>query len=218
MIARYDIQQGTAEWLELRHCKIGGSLAKGLFVKSDNLLDQILSEKCEDFDLFGTDDYVSSDMVRGTELEPLARTELSKYTGIEFKQVGWLQCEENDLLGISPDGISEDETVCCEIKCPGAKMHLQTIKANEIPLENLDQCIHYFTVNPKLKTLYFCSFRPENKYKALFVKELNRDSVINLGTKAKPVLETIYGATVIARKEADNVLAKANDILKTLSF
>ncbi len=218
MISRYDIQQKTSEWLELRYGKIGGSNASGLFVKSDNLLDELLAAKCEDFDLWGTDDYVSKDMERGNELEPLARERLSEYTGISFKECGWLQCEENELVGISPDGISEDETICCEIKCTAAKAHLQTIKENDIPLDNIKQCLHYFTVNPKLVKLYFCSFRPENKYKALFVKELTRDSLINMGTRAKPVSLTVRESVVLAKKYANELKKEVETILKTLSF
>ncbi len=218
MKAHYEIQQHTAEWLRLRYGKIGGTLADGLFIKSDNLIDEILCAKCEDFDLDNEDDYQSKDMQRGIELEPLGRATLSEYTNIDFRECGWLQCEENDLLGISPDGIDSTETKACEIKCPTAKKHLQTIKANEIPLDNINQCLHYFVVNPKLKSLFFCSFRPENKYKSIFVKELTRDSVINLGTKAKPVLETIAGAVIIAKREADRMKKEVESKLLTLSF
>lgn len=218
MIARYDIQQHTAEWLEVRYGKIGGTLASGLFVKSDNLLDEILAAKCEDFDLDAEDDFQSKDMQRGIELEPEARERLSQYTGIAFKECGWLQSEENELLGVSPDGINENETICCEIKCPGAKKHLQTIKANDIPLDNIDQCLNYFTVNPKLEKLYFCSFRPENKYKSLFVKELTRKSIINIGTAAKPVLKPISEAVEQSKKTADEILIKVKSTLETLSF
>lgn len=217
MKAYYDIQQGTEAWHELRYGKISGTLASGLFVKSDNLLDEILSAKSEDFEP-DFDSYTSSDMQRGNELESIAREQLEQYTGIKFNQCGWLQCEENELLGISADGINEDETITCEIKCPGAKKHLQTIKSGEIPLDNIDQCVHYFTINPKLEKHFFVSFRPENKFKALFVKELTRDSIVNIGTNAKPVTVTVSDAVLIAKGSAASLLVKVDEKLKELSF
>jgi hypothetical protein len=200
MIVRKDIEQHSEEWHKVRYGKVGGTLSKGLFVKSDTLLEDVLSELCEEFDL--QENYQSYDMIRGTELEPEARRALSAYLGIELKEVGWLQCEENEYLGISPDGITECETISAEIKCPNSKKHLSTIRANEIPSDNIHQCLHYFTVNPKLEKHYFCSYRPENIYKPIFVKELTRDSLVNLGTKAKPVIRPIEEWVAIARTEA----------------
>lgn len=217
MKAYYNIEQGTEEWHAIRYGKIGGTKADGLFVKSDNLLLEILSEKVEDFEI-DYDSYISAEMQRGTELEPLALERLSKYAGIEFKRVGWLQCEENELLGISADGISADETATCEIKCPGSKKHTETILADMIPLDNIKQCIHYFTVNPKLKSHRFVSFRPENKYKSLFVKELTRESIINIGTKATPVIVSVNEAVLIAKGAALHIQKSVDEKIKQLSF
>ena len=110
-------------------------------------------------------------------------------TGYKFLEVGWIQ-SENQLIGVSPDGITECEKIGCEIKCPEAKEHLRTCLANEIPLKHIDQCIHNFFVNPKLEKFYFMSYRPES-IKPMFVKFLTRESLVNIGTEAKPVLKTI---------------------------
>jgi len=216
MIARYDIIQHSEEWHRVRFGKIGGTLSKGLFIKSDTLLEDVLSELVEDFDL--QESFQSYDMIRGNELEPEARKALNAYLGIELKEVGWLQCEEISLLGISPDGITECETISAEIKCPAAKKHLKTILSNEIPSDNIHQCLHYFTVNPKLEKHYFCSYRPENNFKSIFVKELNRDSLIDLGTKAKPVIKPISEWVSIAKKEAIILQEQINEKLEQLKF
>lgn len=216
MIARYDIEQHSEEWHKVRYGKIGGTLSKGLFVKSDTLLEDVLSELCEEFDL--QENYQSYDMIRGTELEPEARRSLNAYLGVELNEVGWLQCEENEYLGISPDGITDCETISAEIKCPNAKKHLSTIRANEIPSDNVHQCLHYFTVNPKLEKHYFCSYRPENIYKPMFVKELTRDSLVNLGTKAKPILKTINEWVEIAKLEAKDLKEQIEIELNKLKF
>jgi hypothetical protein len=216
MIARYDIEQHSEDWHKARYAKIGGTLSKGLFVKSDTLLEDVLSEICEEFDL--KENYQSFDMQRGSELEPEARKALSAYLGVELKEVGWLQCEENEYIGISPDGITDCQTISAEIKCPNSKKHLKTILTNEIPSDNIHQCLHYFTVNPKLEKHYFCSYRPENIYKPIFVRELTRDSLVNLGTKAKPVLKTISEWVAIAKNESLELKKQIEIELNKLKF
>lgn len=217
MKAHYEILQHSEEWHKCRYRKIGGTLSKGLFVKSDTLLIDILSEYLEPFQL-EDDSFQSPDMVRGTELEPHARLALSNYLGIELFECGWLQSEENELLGISPDGIDETETITAEIKCFARKMHTETILYDDIPNKNIHQCLHYFTVNPKLKKHYFCSFRPENTIKPLFVKEITRDSQINLGTKANPKVKSVDEWVAIAHREATLLLTEIQQSIEKLSF
>ena len=210
-----NIIQGTQDWFAIKWKKIGGTRAKGLFVKSDTLLIELASEFTEEFEL--EDSYISQAMERGNDLEPEARQELSNYLGLEFKEYGWLQSNECDLLGISPDGLTEDETIACEIKCPSRKKHLQYILDNQIPSDYLHQCIHYFTVNSKLEKLYFCSYRPES-IKPLFIKEMNRDTEINLGTKAKTIYKTVNECAKFALKEAKEIKKQIDEIVYQLSF
>jgi hypothetical protein len=68
---------------------------------------------------------------------------------------------------------------------------------NEIPYENVPQLVHYFTVIPELKKLYFISFRTECEKH--FIKELTRDTLVNIGTNAKPVMKSISEAVQIAK-------------------
>ena len=49
MIKHNELEQGSQEWHEIKWGKIGGTLSKGLFVKSDTLLIDILSQRLEDF-------------------------------------------------------------------------------------------------------------------------------------------------------------------------
>lgn len=215
MIAHWDIIQGTEEWHKIRYAKIGGSTSKGLFVNSDTLLDEVLSELLEDYQ-YDDDDYISKDMQRGNELEPYARKEAILYTGIEFKECGWMQSSINELLGISPDGITNDFKKSVEIKCPSAKKHTSTIRIGEIPSDNIHQCLHYFTVNEYLEEHYFVSFRPES-VKPLFVKKLTRDSLIDLGTKAKPNVKKISEWVDIALKNADELLKLTKEEVRKIN-
>ena len=173
-----NVKQGTPEWHETRYRKIGGTLSSGLFKKTDTLKLSLLGQFLEEFE--DVDNYISADMERGNELEPYALKEAIKYTGLNFINAGWLQCEEISILGISPDGITADQKHAVEIKCPASKKHIETILNGGIPLDNIHQCLHYFTINPKLESLTFVSFRPENKLKPLYCNTITRDSEINL--------------------------------------
>lgn len=230
MIAFFNIQQGTPEWFAHRYRKIGGSTSHGLFVNSDTLLDEMVGQFLEPFEM-PADSYQSEHITRGIEDEPLARYHLSLYTGVDFKECGWFQSEECDLLGISPDGTSLDLETSCEIKCPARKEHAKTLRLDIIPTDHISQCLHYFTVNPKLKTHYFCSFRKESE-KPLFVKKMTRDMPLDLGFTEKgtitedrgkgikeyvcvnPVIKTIDEWCKLA---ISNGLALENKITETLA-
>ena len=213
---KVDLVQGSLEWLEHRYCKIGGTLSKGLLTKGNTLKIELLSQMLEDYE--PDEGFTSKDMERGNELEPYARKELNKYTGLNFKEAGWLQSSECSLLGISPDGITDDDKNSCELKCPARKKHTETILTGEIPSDNLHQCIHYFTVNPKLENHYFGSFRPENKIKPLFVKKMTRQTEINIGTKARPVLKTIQEVVDMSLKAAIELKAELLTDLEKIKF
>lgn len=218
MKAHFEIEQGSIEWFQIKQGKIGGTRSKGLFIKSDNLLLDLLSEITEDFDEDAVmDSYLSDAMERGNELEPQARIELEKYTGFEFLPVGWLQSVESPLLGISPDGITQTLSIGCEIKCPGAKKHLTTCLEDVIPLDHINQCIHNFAVNPILDRFYFMSYRPES-IKPIFVKVLTRDSLVNIGTKSRPVLKTITEVVELEHKAAKQLELQIEESINTLKF
>lgn len=214
MIWHKDIKQKSIEWHELKWAKIGGTLSKGLFVNSETLFIDILSQKLEEFE--PVDSFESEAMQRGNELEPEARKYLEKYLDVIFLDVGWLQSEKNELLGISPDGITEDEKIACEIKCLGRKKHTEIILHNKIPLEYIHQCVHYFTVNPNLEKLYFCAFRPESTKH--LIKELTLKSIVNIGTKSKPKAMSIEAVRDYSLEKANELLIKINNNINKLNF
>lgn len=202
MIFHYDIEQKTDEWHEIKFGKIGGTRAG---VGSDTLINTLLSEHLEDFEPFD-EGFLSSAVQRGNDLEPIARNLLFTETFVDFKECGWIQSEENELLGISPDGISEDETIMCEIKCPQSKKYIDQLLLNDILPEYVDQLVHAFLVNDKLKTHYFAMYRPENKIQPIWYKALIKESEVNVGTAKKPVYKTIGEQVEVKRKEAKEVL------------
>ncbi len=213
----FEVEQGSLEWHLLRHGKIGGTASAGLFVKSDTLFYDLLAEQTEAFDTELIEESFQSDaMFRGTLLEPEARKQLELYTGLKFLEAGWIQNEIN-ILGISPDGITANLTAQCEIKCPQAKKHLKTCIENEIPLDNINQCIHAFAVNNKLESLFFMSYRPES-IKPIFVKELKRVDNVNICTKARPIMKSVEDCVAIIHSEARILEAQLKETINNLNF
>lgn len=215
MISYLNIEQKSEQWFNMKWGKIGGTLSKGLFVKSDTLLIDILSQRCETY-VHTEEGFQSDAMRRGNDLEPLARVYLADYLGVEFIESGWLQSEDNELLGMSPDGVTSDYTEQCEIKCLGTKKHYEILITDEIPLEHIHQCLHAFTVNPMLKKLHFLAYRPESPKP--FIKTLTLESEINLGTKAKPKVMTVLEASVTAMQLADELLEKIIETEASIQF
>lgn len=234
MINLKHIEQGSIEWFETKWRKIGGTLSKGLFVDSDTLFIDLLSQYIEDFE--DLDSYENDSMIRGKELEPYALEYISKYTGIDFKKTGWLQSEENCLLGISPDGISECEKFGVEAKCLSRKEHTAILLENKTPKEKISQIVHYFTVNPKFEKVWFIAFRPESIKP--FIEEFTRESVVDMGwkkkievevigakgTPIKPKVETVTDWrtigewTKLAIVKADELEVRIDNKIKELSF
>lgn len=234
MIVYDNLLQRSLEWHEIKWGKIGGTLSGGLLKPTDALFIDLISQIGEEFE--PTDSYQSYDMIRGVDMEPYGLQYASEYTGINFTVPGWLECEEIPLLGISPDGLSEDHTIQLEMKCPARKKHWETIINNEIPLEHIAQCVHAFTVNPKLEKLYFLSFRPEAVKN--FIKELTRDSMVDIGLKetyevevigakgkpikpktlTRPKLITISECVCMAKQNAINLQNRIDETLEKLKF
>lgn len=209
-----ELEQGSAEWLATRWGKIGGTRSKMLGVDSNTLVIELLVEHTEDYDP-EEESYKNAAMERGNDLEPEARKRLIAYTGINFVEYGWLQSEDCEILGLSPDGLSEDERFACELKCFQPKKHLEVCLTSKIPKENIDQCIQYFSVNSKLETLYFATFRPESPCQ-LKVIELNRWDQVDVGTKRKPkliIVGELAAEKVAQAKETEVELKKAIKII-----
>lgn len=220
MTVYWDVIQKTEEWHRLRWGKVGGTSSEGLFVDSDTLLMQVLAEHTEDFQM-PDDPFESKAMERGTLLEDKARERMERYISIdmgyevELLVPGWLQSDDISIIGLSPDGITKDLKVSAEFKCPGAKKHIATVYANDIPSDNIKQSLHYFTVNPLLERHYFGSFRPESDY-PLFGKLITLDSVINMGTEKTPKLKTVREWADFARGSAYKLEANLKTALAKL--
>lgn len=191
-----ELKQGSDEWKEFRHGKIGGSTAGKIMTKLDKPVTecaefyQILAENMEDFDPF-TNDYISFDMQRGNELEPLAREEYERIYDVKVEQFGWIE-QDNNWIGISPDGWMPELKKAIEIKCPAANTHVKyMLNKNEFFEDYVWQIVHNFLVL-EIDSIDCISYRPENRYCSLVVNTVTLDTEIKISAKiTKKVSELV---------------------------
>ena len=190
----YDkIIQGSDEWKELRHGKVGGSTAKEIMAKYEKPITEcaafytLLSEQMEDFDPF-TNEFTSFSMQRGNELEPEARTEYERITGIEMAQFGWIEID--NFVGISPDGWNIKLKKAIEIKCPAANTYAKyLLNFDEFLSDYVWQLVHYFVVLG-VDSVDCVAYRPENKVQPIIIKTITSETVIQVSAKvSKPISE-----------------------------
>ncbi|WIC40268.1 Cas4 family exonuclease [Gordonia phage Holliday] len=83
--------------------------------------------------------FVSDDMYRGIECEPIARSLYAAKESVAVSEVGFMVRDDwGPKLGYSPDGLV-DEDGLIEVKCPRPKSHMNTIIANQVPVEHMPQ-------------------------------------------------------------------------------
>lgn len=139
-----------------------------------SLVDELIAE--EETGISDDDGFVSEDMQRGIDLEPLAIKEYESMTGNKVTRYGILQSDELPILCQSPDGyVGTDGAI--EVKCPRTKTHVKYIRQGKIPNDYKEQVWCYFMVNPNLKWLDFISYDPRLTKKPIWVLRVNREDV-----------------------------------------
>ena len=170
---KHKVKQGSPQWHRLRLGKVTGSRFKQM-MSNDNLslLDVMVAEQI----IGQTDesDYVSDEMQRGTDLEPLARKEYERITKKKVQQVGFISSTTYPLLGLSPDGLV-GRMGATEIKCPNTKNHVKTIRQKKVPSMYKYQVLAHFIVNEKLQWVDFVSYDPRFHVKPIFILRVTRE-------------------------------------------
>lgn len=171
----HNCTQGSHEWHQLRLGKITGSRLKKMMAK-DNLalIDELIAE--EQVGIADDDEFMSDEMQRGINMEPLAIQEYSNITGHEVDHPCLIQSEDWDILCQSPDGYV-GTTGAVEIKCPKTKTHIKYIRMGKIPNEYKEQVWSYFLVNPELQWLDFVSYDPRLAVKPIWILRINREEL-----------------------------------------
>lgn len=151
-----DLEQGTEDWLNWRKTRICATDSSIIMDKNPWCSRKLLWER--KMSLAPTEEENSA-MRRGKELEPIAREELYKETGIVFTPL-CVEHEEHSWLGCSLDGYSQLNECICEIKCMGEDGHQFAIAGGIKDIYQW-QITHQFLVTGCDKC-YFASYRPEH--------------------------------------------------------
>jgi len=144
--------QGSAEWLAFRQCHLGAtdaSVITGLNPFKNKK--ELWEEKTLGWERQFTKKQLEA-MSEGTRLEPIAREEFTKHTGIVLEPKVGVH-STHDFLAASFDGISEDHKIVLEIKC-GKKSYEMALNG-VIPPYYLCQIAHQLFVADGFSAYYY---------------------------------------------------------------
>ena len=176
-LRKVDVEQGSYEWHCLRQGLVTGTTVKsalGTAKVQKTLMYKMLAELMTEPKI---DEINSPAIARGREIEPIARREIIKETGINFEETGMLICEDIHGFGVSPDAIYMEYGKIVgglEIKCPDSKKHLEYLCEGELPKEYADQVKAPFLLSDDIKWWYFASFDDRNYSLPLFIIKITR--------------------------------------------
>ncbi len=171
--------QGSGEWFSARLGRVTGSKAadaiamtkSGESQKRRDYKAQLLAER-----LTGqtADNFVSKDMVWGTEQEPFARMAYESRNGVLVRETGFLQCDEH-LIGSSLDGDVNGFEGIIEIKCPKTSTHIKWMLDGGLPADHEPQVLHNMWVSGAA-WCDFISYDPRlPEHLQLYVHRIHRD-------------------------------------------
>lgn len=151
-------QQGTSEWFSQRYGKFTASeIIKILGVRGigetgkSYAIEKAIEELYGEFE----ENYISIDMERGKNTEPLAFAKFKELKGLEFLEVencGFFNFEEH--AGASPDGLVSDNAIL-EIKCPKSTTFFKLVATNEIDAKYYAQMQMQMLCTNRQKAYFF---------------------------------------------------------------
>lgn len=179
-----EIPQGTPEWFQARLGCLTASRANDACAAEttaayQNYLWQLVAER-ETKTV--EESYVSADMERGSELEPLARAAYEVHTGTFVTQTGFWPHPEIKWFGASPDGLVGDDGLI-EIKCPRTSTHLRYRSEGKVPTKYKRQMMCQLLCTGR-KWVDFVSF--DNR-----VRESKQLFIVRFEPKEKDITEML---------------------------
>ena len=132
MIYHNSIIQGSEAWHDLRRGRFTASNIPKLFMgkTTQGYSDALYRVAMERVTGKSTESYSNAAMLRGIQLEPMARQiyEIEKQTLVE--ECGFVEVDE--WMGCSPDGLVGKDGMI-QIKCPAFNTHIGYIVSEEVP-------------------------------------------------------------------------------------
>lgn len=127
------MEQGSESWFTARMGKVSASRMADLMAKTKsgpgaarkNYMMELL---CQRLTGAREEGFTSGAMLRGIELEPVARSAYEFSTGAEVEQCGFILHPDIPDLGASPDGLVVEQGLI-EIKCPNTAQHIACLQS-----------------------------------------------------------------------------------------
>ena len=162
------MQQGSPEWHDLRRRSIGASYAGAImgcnpWKSAADVYDEMVEGKTI---------ALNDAMKRGMDLEEFARRWCEEKLEVALFPVV-MRHAFIGFMHASFDGLSMDESVAVEIKCPGKNTH-EIAKNGKIPDHYKYQMFHAMEVG-NLDFMYYCSYMSDDD--AVLIR-LDRDDVL----------------------------------------
>jgi len=160
---RIAVQQGTAEWHELRRGKVTASRVADILAKTKTgpsasrqnyLIELALQRTTKTIE----PSYTNAAMEWGTQTEPQARVAYEVNTHNFVDQVPFIDHPTIKWFGCSPDGLVGKDGLL-EIKCPNSATHWEYFKSKEPPKKYFIQMQAQMSVTGA-KWCDFVSFDP----------------------------------------------------------
>jgi putative phage-type endonuclease len=167
---RIDLEQGTESWIQWRKTGIGGS-------ESGSVMG--VNPYCDAYELWQRklgllpEVEVNDAMQRGHDLEPIARQIFEIETGIKMPAACYEQLGTYSFLHASLDGISIDERLILEIKCPGLKTHSEALSGKLKPYYYSQ--IQHNLVTTGAELCYYFSYTDVDDVEPWKIIEVRRD-------------------------------------------
>ena len=133
MIKIHNFEQKSQEWFDVRKLKLTASNAQAIGANGKGLETYVTEIMAEYYSKAPKESYTNEDMVRGNELEGLARECYEIENSVKVEQVGFI--EMNDFVGCSPDGLIGEDGLL-EVKCPNDVKHYRMIRDGEKEMDS----------------------------------------------------------------------------------
>ena len=191
-----DIEQGSAEWLEMRLGMITASKMKDLMSNGRGSAPSKTAETYM-FDLVAermtgeSKPFFENDAMRwGTETEDQARAMFELNEGVDVENVAFIK--RCDFVGVSPDGLIDSDGML-EIKCPTTTTQIRRFFTADYSADYHAQIQAQLWVAER-EYCHFLSFDPRiNTDASYLLKKVYRDEeyIKNMETKTAQFIETM---------------------------
>lgn len=177
-----EFEQQTPEWFAKKKGVISGKSSHKVMSSRQSTKDDIFYKILGERLCVGSNFPNESATERGNRLEPEARDYYSKRTGLLVEEVGFVEKDDHQYIGYSPDGIIKTEsglyTKGIEIKCFELQNHVKAWVTNEISEELKCQIIQAFICNEQLEVMDCVFYCPEIEIQPMHVISFTRNQLL----------------------------------------